>query len=135
MRGHTDLRRGQIERDLDYHDEGDISEPFFRERRAMMAQQKSGPRADHAHDATGSANYLSILYNLHFGQSDHSCSGGQSGTEVACEESNRADRALERRTENVKGENVKGQMQKAAMQKERSEQPPVLMLCKNYHRF
>ena len=47
---------------------------------------------------------------------------------MTCEKSDRADGALQRRTENVKGEKVECEMQKAAMQKKRSEKTPVFAL-------
>ena len=55
MRGHADLRRGKIECYLDHDDQADVCEPLFREWRVMMSQQKSSPRADHAHNAARSA--------------------------------------------------------------------------------
>jgi len=55
MRGHADLRRGNIECDLNQDDLPDVCEPLFRQWRLMISQQKSRPRADPAHDAARSA--------------------------------------------------------------------------------
>src|SRR6266550_1325966 len=48
---HADLRRRKIERCLNRDDHQDICQALFRVRRVTMSQQKSGPRADDAHDA------------------------------------------------------------------------------------
>src|SRR5215472_16532371 len=71
MRRHTDVRLGNIECDLDRDDQANVCEPLFGQRVMMMSQQKSSPRADHAHDAAGSAYKLRNVNESNCVQADY----------------------------------------------------------------
>src|SRR5919198_322128 len=119
MSRHADLRRRQIEGDLNHYDHYDISEALFRLRRVTMSQQKSRPRADDSHDTTRSANKLGDLYETEYHQTHNTCTRSKPRDQVAQGESDCAYRSLQRRTQNVERKNIEKQMGKTSMQEER----------------
>ena len=60
----ADLRRRDVEQDLDYNDKKDVQKALFRLPNVAMANEKSGPGAHNPHHATGCANELGRPYNL-----------------------------------------------------------------------
>ncbi len=64
MRRRADFRCENVEHDLDGDDEQNVEKTLFCLPDMAMAQKKSGPRADDAHDAAGCADQLSRSHDL-----------------------------------------------------------------------
>src|SRR5712692_9089554 len=60
----TDLWCRNVEQDLDDDDEEDIEKSLFCLPNVAMANEKSSPRADNSHHATGCANKLGWPHDL-----------------------------------------------------------------------
>src|SRR4029450_3861716 len=93
-----------------------------------MAEQKSRPGTDYAHDASRRADKLRYLNKSDYGQRYHAGIGGKSRNQITRSESQRADRPLQRRAEHIEGEKIKKQVGETPVQEKRSEKTPVLAL-------
>ena len=83
MRRRADLRRENVEHDLDDNDEQNVQKTLFCLPNVAMAKEKSGPGADNSHHATGRTNKLGWPHNLQQGEQDHPAGGSNSSNQVA----------------------------------------------------
>src|SRR5205085_3292999 len=124
MRRGADLRRGDVERDLDGDDQEDVKQTLARMPDVAMSQKKSCRGADDSHYAPRSADQFRGLNNFRQSQQDNTARRSDSGDEITGAESQRTDCALERRSEHVKREQIESEVNEIVMQKNSADQTP-----------
>lgn len=128
MRRCADLRRRNVERDLDSNDEQDIEQALLRLPHLAMAKKKSGPGPDDSHDASGRADQFGRSDNLQQSEQDNAGSRSEPGNQITGGESKWADDFFERRSKHIEREEIKPEMKEVVMEEKSGDQSPKLAL-------
>ena len=116
MSGHTDVWSHEIESDLHYHNDNDVSQPLPRERRVPVAQKKSSPCSYDAHNTARGSDEFQRRQQAQFRQENHADARAEAGEEVANRERDCANLTFERRSEHEQCKHVEGEMNHSVMQ-------------------
>ena len=93
-----------------------------------MSKQKTSPRTDDPHDAAGGADELKRIDYADPPEYYDTGARSEARQEIACAESRRADRSLQRRPEHVEREQIEEKMNSVVMQKQRGQEAPIFAL-------
>ena len=99
MSGHTDVWSHEIESDLHYHNDNDVSQSLLCQRRVPVKEKKSSPCADDAHDTARGSDEFQRREQVQFCQQDHADARPEAGEKVAKHERDSADLTFQRRSE------------------------------------
>src|SRR3954451_8279396 len=100
-----------------------------------VTKQVRTPCSDDPHDAAGCPNELVGVRQAMLRKPDNSDVRAEACDQVAHCESDEANRAFKRRSEDIKREQIEENMQRVEMQEKRSEQAPVFSVVPNRIRF
>src|SRR3954463_5289249 len=124
MRGHADLRSGEIERDLDDDNQNDVSEPSPGEGFVAMAQQIARPNANDSEDAARGANEIR-RGGIPEPQEQHPRARSETGQQIINTKTHRANDAFEPRTDYKKRVEIEKEVQGPVVKEQGAQHPPI----------